>query len=301
MKENTIIILGAGGQVGSMIVRNLVEKNIRPKAVIRNKSKEEQLKTLGAEVCICDLLDGMELEKIIADGNSLFVLTPENPFSENPLLDTETILANIYKAVRKSKIKHIVGLSSGGAHLKTGSGNLMMSRMLEDAFVALQIKLTFVRPGYYYSNWIGYLDMIKDEGLLPTFFPKDLKIQMIAPSDVALFISNILCSENSCEGIYEIIGPEEYNSADIAKTFGQLLNKNVEVNEIAPILWGKTLENIGFSPMAIKLMIEMTDCVVKGKTKSEDGDLIKIKTDTTFEEYLNQAIIQSNSAFAPLL
>jgi uncharacterized protein YbjT (DUF2867 family) len=291
MEEDAIVILGAGGQVGSMIVQNLVKKNIMPKVVIRNEIKEEKLKKLGAKVCICDLFNGMELEKVISDGNSLFVLTPENPFSENPLLDTEKILANIYKAVKNSDIQNIVGLSSGGAHLRTGSGNLLMSRMLEDAFVDLKIKLTFVRPGYYYSNWIGYLDMIKENGLLPTFFPKDLKIQMIAPSDVALFISNILCSENSYEGIYEIIGPEAYNSDNIAKTFGKLLNKNVEVNEIAPISWRETLENIGFSPMAIKLMIEMTDCVVKGKTKSEEGKNKLIKMNTTFEEYLNTIIV----------
>jgi putative NADH-flavin reductase len=42
--ENNIIVLGAGGQIGSMVVQNLIEKNITPKAVIRNKNKEEKLK-----------------------------------------------------------------------------------------------------------------------------------------------------------------------------------------------------------------------------------------------------------------
>jgi uncharacterized protein YbjT (DUF2867 family) len=288
--ENNIIVLGAGGQVGSMIVQNLVEKNITPKAVIRNKNKAERLKKLGAEVCICDLFDGIELEKIISTGTSVFILTPENPFSENPLLDTEKILTNIYKAVKNSKIEKIIGLSSGGAHLKTGSGNLLMSRMLEDAFVDLKTKLTFIRPGYYYSNWIGYLDIVKEKGVLPTFYPKDFQIPMVAPADVALYISSVLCSENNYEGIYEIIGPQSYSSDDIAKTFEKLLNKKVIPNEIPPDLWGKTLESIGFSPMGIKLMIEMTDCVIKGKTKSEIDKNNLIKMTTTFEEYLRKLI-----------
>jgi uncharacterized protein YbjT (DUF2867 family) len=290
MKKDTVAILGAGGQVGSMIVSNLIERNITPKAIIRNKDKEEKLKKLGAEVCICDLFNCNELEKVISDVKSLFILTPENPFSENPLMDTEKILTNVHKAIERSNIKKIVGLSSGGAHLKTGSGNLLMSRMLEDTFVDLKIQQTFVRPGYYYSNWIGYLDMVKENSILPTFYPKDFQLQMVSPVDVALYISGILCSENNHDGIYEIIGPQPYSSDDIAKTFGKLLNKNIVVNEITHDLWGKTLENIGFSPMAIKLMIEMTDCVIKGKTKSEVGKNNLIKMDMTFEKYIKELL-----------
>jgi uncharacterized protein YbjT (DUF2867 family) len=290
LSKETVAILGAGGQVGSMIVSNLIERNITTKAIIRNKDKEEKLKKSGAEVCICNLFNCNELEKVISDVKSLFVLTPENPFSENPLMDTEKILANVHKAIEKSNIKKIVGLSSGGAHLKTGSGNLLMSRMLEDAFVDLNIQQTFVRPGYYYSNWIGYLDIVKKEGILPTFFPKGLQIPMIAPADVALYISGILSSENNHEGIYEIIGPQPYNSDDIAKTFGELLNKDIVVNEIPSDLWGKTLENIGFSPMGIKLMIEMTDCVINGKTKSDVKENKFIKMATTFEEYIKELL-----------
>jgi uncharacterized protein YbjT (DUF2867 family) len=290
MKQDTIVILGAGGQIGSMIVKNLMERNITPKAVVRNKNKEEKLKKTGAKVCVCDLFDCNELEKVVFDATSLFVLTPENPFSENPLIDTEKILTNIHKAIEKSNIKKIIGLSSGGAHLKTGSGNLLMSRMLEDAFVDLKIQQTFVRPGYYYSNWIGYLDLVKENSILPTFFPKDFQLQMISPVDVSLYISNVLCSENNHGGIYEIIGPQSYSSDDIAKTFGKLLNKDVVVNEIPYDLWGKTLENIGFSPTAIKLMIEMTDCVIEGKTKSEIGKNNLIKMDMTFEKYLKNIL-----------
>ncbi|MDR0414443.1 MAG: NAD(P)H-binding protein [Prevotellaceae bacterium] len=286
MKKGTVVVLGAGGQVGSMIVQNLTEKNVIPKAVIRNKSKEDKLRKSGAEVCICDLFDATALEKAISDATSLFVLTPENPFSQNPLLDTEKILTNIYNAVKTSSIKKIVGLSSGGAHLKAGSGNLLMSRMLEDTFVDLNIRQTFIRPAYYYSNWIGYLDMVKENGILPTFYPPNFQIQMVAPADVAQYIADVLCSENNCEGIYEVIGSQPYSSNDIANAFGNLLNKDVAVSEITPDLWGKTLQSIGFSPMATQLMIEMTDCVIKGKTASDLDENNLVRMGTTFDEYL---------------
>jgi hypothetical protein len=42
--------------------------------------------------------------------------------------------------------------------------------------------------------------------------------------------------------------------------------------------------------MGIKLMIEMTDCVIKGKTKSEIDKNNLIKMTTTFEEYLKKLI-----------
>lgn len=57
------IILGATGQIGSMLVDNLLRKGQPVRAVVRNSSKAEGLKNKGAEVKIADYFDVEALNK----------------------------------------------------------------------------------------------------------------------------------------------------------------------------------------------------------------------------------------------
>src|SRR5688572_21376774 len=107
----------------------------------------------------------------------------------------------------------------------------MASYMLEHAFSDLEIEQTFVRPAYYFSNWLGYLELVKEHGILPTFFPPEVKLPMIVPPDVAKFLSDIMIKTPQ-ERIYEIMGPNVYSSLDIAKIFGDVLNRDVTLQQI---------------------------------------------------------------------
>src|SRR3989337_2410684 len=129
--------------------------------------------------------------------------------------DTKTMLDNYKKAIEGSQIKKIVGLSSMGAQHETNSGTLKMSYMLEHNFAELEVQKIFVRPAYYYSNWMESLSAIQDEGILPTFFPVDLKIPMVSPLDVAKFLAELMSNPVEGEPIFEVEGPTWYSSKEI--------------------------------------------------------------------------------------
>src|SRR5690606_6370100 len=124
--------------------------------------------------------------------------------------------------------------SSIGAHLDGDTGNLRMSRMLEEGFDDMKVKKTFVRPAYYYSNWLGFLEPMKEFGALPSFFPADLKIDMISPLDVAVFVADqIIASQTEEKKITELVGPEKYSSQEVADSFSRQLDKAIAVQPIA--------------------------------------------------------------------
>jgi uncharacterized protein YbjT (DUF2867 family) len=266
------IILGATGQIGSLLVRKLMEFHQPVKAVVRDSKKAAWLSESGISVGIADYLDGDSLKLAFRGGSTAFLLTPENPASEDILRDTAAILQNCRGAVIDSGIERIVGLSSFGAQHDSGTGNLLMSHMLEHAFEDLNIEQVFVRPAYYYSNWAGYADIVRNDGILPTFFPPELKIPMIAPSDVAAFIAEIIAGEREPRNIFEIFeiaGPEPYSSDDIAKAFGNILDKTIVPVQIPRDEWHTTLERAGFSPSGAENLVMMTEAVINGKTCAE--------------------------------
>ncbi|MFS0726963.1 SDR family oxidoreductase [Paenibacillus sp. 1P07SE] len=163
------IILGASGQIGSLLVRELAGKGKPVRAVIRDASKGKRLREMGVEVAIADYLSVTALQEAFHGGDAVFLLTPENPFLEQPDQEVRQIIANYQEAVRASSIRRIVGLSSMGAQHDSGTGSLLASHWLEQAFAGTDRECRFIRPAYYYSNWLGYLEQMQQHGVLPLF------------------------------------------------------------------------------------------------------------------------------------
>lgn len=285
------IILGATGRVGSAIVSLLTEKKVPVKAVIRDAGKAGSLKEKGAEVAIADYFDLQALKNAVKGGDLIFIITPETGMSDNVLGDTKIILENYRKAIQGSGIKTIIGLSSGGAHIEKyekNTGNLLMSNMLEHEFISLPVRQVFVRPSYYYSNWLLSLDMVNEYGILPTFFPADLKIDMISPLDVAEFIALKILNGTDHSEVIELTGPQQYSSNDVATELGIALGRKVKVKEIPRDYWAENMKDIGFSDDATRNFINMTDWVVEGNASHEGNNPIRLNT--SLAEYLKEFI-----------
>ncbi|MDQ0640471.1 uncharacterized protein YbjT (DUF2867 family) [Pedobacter sp. W3I1] len=283
------VILGASGQVGSAIVDHILAKKLPVKAVIHNREKASAIKEKGTEVAIADAMDLNSLIEAFKGGDTLFALTPETGKTEDVLGETKAILENYNKAIRQSSIKKVVGLSSIGAQYSEGTGNLLMSYMLEHAFEDLPVQQIFIRPAYYYSNWLAQLPEIKKSGTLPTFYPTDLALPMISPMDVASFVAEVLVEDNESK-IYEIVGPQKLSSDDVAAAFSTALGKEVKAKQILRKDWDVTLQKIGFSPDASKNFIDMAQTVVNGKTDPENKETTVVTLKTRISEYLENAL-----------
>ncbi|SEJ61335.1 Uncharacterized conserved protein YbjT, contains NAD(P)-binding and DUF2867 domains [Dyadobacter sp. SG02] len=286
------IILGASGRVGSAVVEKLLELDEPVKGIVRNEEKAEALKTRGADAAIADAHNLPALKVALRDGDTLFALTPETGKEENVLGDTNDILTNYRAALAAGGIQKVVGLSSMGAQHREGTGNLVMSYMLEHAFDGMGISRVFIRPAYYFSNWLGYVESAKESGVLPTFFPVDLKIPMICPTDVGHFAAEVLTNGDSDRTIYELYGPGAYSSADVAKAFSEVLGKEITAQQIPRKDWEKTLDSIGFSSDGVRNFVEMTEAVVSGKSGPDGKGTIRAQGKTTLEEFLEAAVEQ---------
>jgi uncharacterized protein YbjT (DUF2867 family) len=218
---------------------------------------------------MADFFDITALKTAFGGGEVLFLITPENPASRDVLGETCQIIRNYREAITASGIRKIVGLSSMGAQHPSGTGNLEQSYMLEHAFVDLPVEQTFIRPAYYFSNWLGYRDTAGDYGILPTFFPAGLKVQMVAPADVANFALQLMMADKPYKPFYEV-GEKYYSSIEVASVFGKKLQRNVEVQQIPREQWEGTLSQVGFSENAATNLIKMTEAVLNGRTQPEN-------------------------------
>lgn len=246
---------------------------------------------MNLEVRQADLFDTEQVIKSFQGISTAFLLTPENPSSNDIIGDTKRIVENYKRAVIENGVKRIVCLSCIGAHNQGDTGNILMSRHLEQSFQDIEIEKIIVRPSYYFSNWLGYFETAQQYGVLPTFFPENLKIAMHSPLDLAEFLAEIIAKpiQEKTYKVYEMVGQEKYNSLEVAKAFSVLVGKDVFVQSIPNDKWKETLLSVGFTDNTADNLIDMTQAVIDGLTVPEFPD--KITTlKTTIEQYLKQQL-----------
>ncbi len=285
------IVLGASGQVGSTVAKELFQLGEPVKAVVRNPQKADKLKNMGMEVVIADSFDAKALAKVLEEGTTVFLLTPEDMTSNNILSDNQRILHNYKESIIKSGIKKIVGLSSVGAQHKEGTGFVELSYDLEHTFEDVPVSYTFVRPAYYFSNWLAFLPVTKEQGILPTFFPVDMKIPMNSPKDVGKFIAGLMASNETLETVYELTGPKLYSSSDVATILGTVLKRDVKTIEIPVDQRFGSLKNAGFSDDAANYMVKLIEAVINGKMAHEKPENELFTLPTPLDDFFKESII----------
>lgn len=282
------IIVGASGQVGSNLISEIKNNGFPARAVVRNSGKLLD-KSLDAK--IADLFNPEQLTEAFKGGTTVFLLTPENPASNDIIGDTKQIVENYRNAIRATGIKKIVGLSCIGAHIDGNTGNVLMSRILEQSFDDLDVEKIFIRPSYYFSNWFGYLETIEPFGVLPTFFPEDFKLDMHSPIDLAKFIAKVMTDTSFSRNkkIFELTGQQKYSSLEVAQTFSRLLNKNVTTQSIPQKKWKETLLSVGFTENTATNLADMTQAVIDNIVIPErPNDTIKLPA--TLEKYIDEQL-----------
>jgi len=81
------------------------------------------------------------------------------------------------------------------------------------------------------------IDIAKENGILSTFFPLDLKIEMNSPIDVAEFIAAKISEGVDTSELIELIGAEQYSSNDVADKMAKVLDREVKAQEIPREKW----------------------------------------------------------------
>ncbi|MDL2259160.1 NAD(P)H-binding protein [Eubacteriales bacterium OttesenSCG-928-K08] len=285
------IILGAGGQVGSRVAALLESKGKPVRRVFHHAPQQLTAKAQHSEDVVADYFDEESLKKAFDGADTALLLTPESMTSKDMLADARRVLANYVAALKNSGIRRVVGLSSCGAQQTPGAGTLQLYALLEETLHSLDIETCIVRPAYYYSNWMMYMDTARKDSILPAFFPPDHAIAMIAPQDVAAFIADVL-DDGMTRQMAEITGPTAYTASDIARCMGDMLGKDVVAIQIPREEWLPGLLQAGFSQSSAEHLLGMTQAVIDNRTNFTTQP---IHTGTTFPNYLSECLFMGQT------
>ncbi len=281
------IVSGATGHTGSAVAKTLLEKNLPVRVIVRSREKGAEFEKLGAEIAVADLQNADALTEALKGGKVLYLMNPPNYQSEDQFAEADKVIKAFQTAIKNSSLEKIVALSSIGSQLSSGTGNILTTYKLEQAFENSDVPITFVRAGSFMENWNASLETAKSKGVLPSFsLPLDRKVPQVAAADIGRVAAEAMQEKTEGVEVIELAGfwtsPEE-----TAETFGKVLGREVKAVAIPEEQWLDILKTFN-SPKNAESLAEMHRGFNSGHIKFETENQIAGKI--TLEDFAREAL-----------
>src|SRR6202050_2105628 len=216
------LISGATGDIGSRVVKCLLERGERPRVFARDAREARERFGERVDVAVGDLADAGSLYAALTAVDARFLV-----HSGPEVAGRDAAAAQAAKA---AGVKHLVKLSSMDARQDVGTG--AWHARGESAIRASGIAFTFVQPSGFMSNALGWAPSIKDEGVVraPT---GDGRIAFIHPGDIAAVTTKVLGTRQHDGESLPITGPEALSYAEMTAKISAAAGKALKFQPIS--------------------------------------------------------------------
>jgi uncharacterized protein YbjT (DUF2867 family) len=216
------LISGATGDIGSRVVKCLLERGERPRVFARDARKAQERLGERVDVAVGDLADAGSLYAALTAVDALFLVN-----SGPEIAGRDAAAAQAAKA---AGVRHLVKLSSMDAQQNVGTG--VWHARGEAAIRASGITFTFVQPTGFMENALFWATTIKKAGVVRSM-TGDGKIPFIHSDDIADVVTQVLTTRDYDGESLPITGPEALSYAEMAAKIGAAIGKQVGFEAIS--------------------------------------------------------------------
>jgi uncharacterized protein YbjT (DUF2867 family) len=280
------LVVGATGQVGSEVVRQLSERGEHVRAFVRADSRTGPIEGLAnVELVVGDLFDPASVERAVEGCEH--VIATANGIAPRRRQDHGRVERQAYPpligAARDAGVSRFVFLSSA----VPGHDELPMQRdkrIVEAHLCASGMEYAIVRPGAFMDGWLALVGssiplrgepastlrrdfwfmrtfrrvtgrLVENRGTMMVNGGPDLRTSFISIRDVARILIACTTHERARNAIIEVGGPEALSWREVADIYGQILDREVRVQTSpAGVLRVVSKLLAPFSPAAANLL-----------------------------------------------
>ncbi|MEZ4312450.1 MAG: NmrA/HSCARG family protein [Polyangiaceae bacterium] len=230
-----VLVTGATGKQGGAVVRHLLARGHRVRALCRRPSspRAEALSAAGVRVFQGDLDDRSSIDRAISGAYGVFSVqdywdgAPEKTLGP---VGEERQGRNVLDAARIAGVRHVVQASGAGVttapYLAANRGKAAIERYGR----SLGIPFTVIRGAYFMENFDDpKMPMLAGllQGQLCLPFDADTRLQMVACDDVgALATLAFERTEELGTSTFDAAG-DELSMVQIAETFSRVMGREV--------------------------------------------------------------------------
>ncbi|MCH8872994.1 NmrA family NAD(P)-binding protein [candidate division KSB1 bacterium] len=221
------VIMGATGNIGSKLANILLDKGEKVKVIGRSAERLKPFVDHGAEAAVGDVADVGFLTNAFKGADAVFALIPPVYTAKDFRGYYNEIGTNIVKSIQESGVRHVLFLSSAGAHLPEKTGPVKGLYDVEQKLNKLDdVNILHLRPTYFMENLLTNIGMIKNMGINGGTIKGDIKFAMIATKDIApVAADHLLKRDFSGKTVHELLGERDISMDEVTKVFGEKIGK----------------------------------------------------------------------------
>ncbi|MFT0737175.1 NmrA family NAD(P)-binding protein [Ralstonia wenshanensis] len=284
------VVMGATGHVGGAVAQTLLASGEQVTILTRRPERAGRWREKGASVAMADVEDVDSLRAAFRRGQRAFLLNPPADIAGDTDAAERRTIANILAALEDSGLEKVVAASTYGARPGQGIGDVTTLWALEEGLRRQPIPAAINRGAYYMTNWAGLLETVTQTGKLPSMFPADMPMPMVAPADLGEAAAARLLTPVEEVGVRYVEGPQRYTPQDVAQAMARTLGRGVAV-EVAPRdRWETIYKGLGFSDEAARAYVRMT-----AVTQDEGFDMLSdvVRGHVSLADFIAAAVVQA--------
>jgi uncharacterized protein YbjT (DUF2867 family) len=222
-----ILVTGATGTNGRLVVQALVRAGMPVRAMVQNPAKAADLEQAGARLVVGDFDKPETLDAALAGVERSLLLSAV----DQRLVERET---RFVERARKAGLRHLVKFSAIGAHpaasFTWGRQHGYAERVIMDSGVPF----TFVQPNFFMQNLLWSAATIKARGELYSSLGTTPASHVDA-RDIAGVIAATLTQpiERHASRIHLVTGPAALSYAEVAEILGRAVRRTVRYVDLS--------------------------------------------------------------------
>lgn len=273
-----ILVTGASGNVGSYVIRELLELNEEVVASGTNKEKLEKMFGDTVNIVKLDFTKSETFQNALIDIDRVFLMRP-------PHLGKPEALYPFIDFVKSKDIRLISFLSLMGVEKNTIPPHHKIEKYIEK----LEIPYAHIRPGFFMQNLSGiHSKQIKEDNEI--FVPAGKsKTSFIDAADIGLSIGTVLHDPETYKNTkHTITGPQALDYYEIAQILSEVTKKKITYKKPSFLrYWYHYVFKRGLDMKYVNVTVALYFMTRMGTAKEITGEFKKLtgKDPRTFKEF----------------
>jgi len=265
-----IAVVGATGNTGRAVVKELQALGQNPVCIVRNADKAKEVLGANAKVAVAELTDKGALEKALQGVESVFVVTGHNP----AMVEQQ---GNVMEAAEKAGAKYLVRVSGGPAVAKqdspsvVGRGHYALDQALMNSS---KIGGVILRPGLFMQNMFGQIPLIK-EGKIVVPVAKDKPMALTDVRDTGALGARVVANPAAYAGKSIEFTGKLTTYGDFANVFSQVLGKPMTCITTTVEQTEQTLKSRNMPDWLVTHLVMVAQISIDGGFSNENTQPIK--------------------------
>jgi NAD(P)H dehydrogenase (quinone) len=223
-----ILVTGAGGKTGKAVIKGLVLRGERVRALVRTTAHEASLRAIGVnEVAIGGMDDPLALARAADGADAVYHICPN--VSPHEIAFGKAMI----DAATRADVRRFVYHSVLHPQIKAMPHHWNKMRVEEMLFSA-KLDITILQPTVYMQNSLAEWDRMIGDGVYRMPYPIETRLSLVDLDDVAQAAALVLTKDGHGSATYELVGTAPMSQIEIAETFGRILQRDVRA-EAEPI------------------------------------------------------------------